>query len=347
MKRLACAVPLCLFLAAIATAQDRPPRAIPEGAEPRERFLKLIDRARVPLKPTIVPGLSGDGIEEIEFASEAGQRVPGLLLKPKGSTGRQPVVIVLHGTGGSKDGQRPLLKKLADRGLIAVAIDGRYAGHRVPANQAGAAAYRTAIFEAWKTGKGYPFLYDTVWDVLRLIDYLETRNDVDPKRIGAIGFSKGGMELYLAAAVDPRLAAVVPCIGVQSFNWALEHNLWQSRISTIQSAVDQAAREAGSTVDSAFIQRFYERVVPGVHREFDGPAMLPLIAPRPLLVINGDKDDRTPQPGLQLCIDAARAAYEKAGAAQQFEFILQPDTGHTVTPQSEKRAIDWLVEHLK
>ena len=41
--------------------------------------------------------------------------------------------------------------------------------------------------------------------------------------IGMIGFSKGGMETYLAAAVDPRIAVAVPCIGVQSFRWALDH----------------------------------------------------------------------------------------------------------------------------
>ena len=92
--------------------------------------------------------------------------------------------------------------------------------------------------------------------MLRLIDYLETRADIDPKRIGAIGFSKGGMELYLAAAVDTRIAAAVPCIGVQSFAWALENDAWQSRVGTIQSAVDSAARDAGvSAIDAAFVRR--------------------------------------------------------------------------------------------
>ena len=44
---------------------------------------------------------------------------------------------------------------------------------------------------------------------MRLIDYLETRDDIDPRRIGLMGFSKGGIETYLAAAADPRVAVAV------------------------------------------------------------------------------------------------------------------------------------------
>ena len=85
-------------------------------------------------------------------------------------------------------------------------------------------AYTDAIARTYRTGKENPFLYDTVWDVLRLLDYLETRDDVDAQHIGLIGFSKGGMETYLAAAVDKRIAVAIPFIGVQSFRWALDNN---------------------------------------------------------------------------------------------------------------------------
>jgi poly(3-hydroxybutyrate) depolymerase len=51
---------------------------------------------------------------------------------------------------------------------------------------------------------------------MRLIDYLDTRADVDPQRIGIYGVSKGGIEAYLAAAVDPRIQVAVPCIAVES-----------------------------------------------------------------------------------------------------------------------------------
>ena len=305
----------------------------------------------MPLNPSEDPSIVANGFTEtrFEFDSESRQRVPGLLIKQiqqPSNAAHQPVVIVLHGTGGNKTAMKPLLQKLAARGVIGVAMDARYAGERATSGK-GSDAYRAAILETWKNGQGFPFLYDSVWDLQRLIDYLETRSDVDPRRIAAIGFSKGGTELYLAAAVDTRIAASVSCIGVQSFDWALENNAWQSRISTIQSAVDGAAREVGQpTIDAPFIRRFYNRVVPGIDSLFDGPQMLPLIAPRPLLVINGERDDRTPLPGLEQCITAAKEAYRQAQSPDNFEFRLQPGIAHAVTPESEAYALDWLLKQL-
>ena len=333
-------------------ADDRPPRPIPSGIDTRDRFLELIERPHVPLNQFERPSVIVDGIVEtgFEFDAEANQRVPGLLVKKNDKTSestRRPAVIVLHGTGGSKDAMKLLLRKLANSGVIAVAMDARFSGERATFGK-GSDAYRAAILETWKTGNGYPFYYDTVWDLMRLIDYLEIRADVDPQRIAAMGISKGGTELYLTAAVDTRILASVSCIGVQSFDWALDHNAWQSRISTIRSAVDYAAEELNVTnVDSLFIRRFYQRVVPGIEKEFDGPQMLPLIAPRPLLVINGEKDDRTPVPGLELCVNAARKAYRNANASHNFEFWLQPNVGHVVTLESERNAIEWLIKKLK
>jgi predicted esterase len=183
---------------------------------------------------------------------------------------------------------------------------------------------------------------------MRLIDYLVTRDDVDPKRIGMIGFSKGGIETYLAAAADPRIAVAVPCIGVESFRWANENNSWQSRIGTVQLAFDTAAKEAGvANPDGQFVHAFYAKVAPGLDREFDGPAMVPLIAPRPLLSINGEIDPRTPMPGLQLCADAARAAYRAAGAEEKFVLHIQPNTGHKVLPESLVLAKEWFARWLK
>ena len=71
-------------------------------------------------------------------------------------------------------------------------------------------AYQSAMLRAYRTGKDHPFLFDTVWDVMRLIDYLETRQDVDALRIGLTGISKGGMEAYLAAAADCAACHTAP-----------------------------------------------------------------------------------------------------------------------------------------
>ncbi|MBL9190423.1 MAG: acetylxylan esterase [Opitutaceae bacterium] len=336
-------LPLAVLTLALACAAH--------AADTRAAFLKLLDRPLVPVAAEVGAPAAKGGLAEIafSFSSEATQRVPGLLIKSDTATGRRPAVIVLHGTGANKESQRTLMAELARDGFVAVAIDGRHHGARA---QGGSAAkskeYVEAILRTFRTGKGLPFFYDTAWDVLRLLDYLETREDIDPRRIGAIGFSKGGIELYLAAAADPRIAVAVPCIGVQSFRWAAENNSWQSRIGTVQAAFDAAAKDRGvSKPDGDFVHHFYALVAPGLDREFDCPAMLPLIAPRPLLAINGEIDPRTPMPGLQLCADAARAAYRAAGADEKFVLHVQPKTAHKVNPESLVLARDWFKRWLK
>jgi dienelactone hydrolase len=317
----------------------------------RDTFLRSIDRPRVALDPQVNVLSRGPTIlgEHFTFSSQEGVRVPGVLRKPVSAGVRHPAVIVLHGTGGTKEDARivRLSEALVGRGFVAVAIDGRYHGERVKPG-ARATEYVNAMLRAYLTRTEQPFLYDTVWDVMRLVDFLETREDVDARRIGIMGISKGGMETYLAAAADPRIAAAVPVIGVQSFRWALDHDAWQSRVGTFQSAIDRAASEAGlKVVDAAFVRRFYDRVVPGIYGEFDAPAMLPLIAPRPLLIINGDSDPRTPLPGVRESAEAAEKAYRAANARERFQLTLQPNTGHAFTEPAEQQALDWFVKWLK
>lgn len=317
------------------------------AADSRQDFLKLIDRPRVPLDPKVenLPP-TDDGIARFHFsfASEAGQRVTGILLKSVSSHGRHPVVIALHGTGGKKTDMMGLCKQLVARDFIAVAIDGRYHGERAtPGN-----GYEDAILRAWKQPGEHPFFYDTVWDVMRLVDYLDTRDDVDSSRIGLTGISKGGIETYLTAAVDPRITVSVPCIGVESFRWALDNNDWQGRIGTIQKTFNTIAKESGTTnTNTELVRKFYDRVVPGIYGEFDGPAMVPLTAPRPLLIINSDTDTHTPLAGVNECVDATRKAYHAAGADDHLSVIIQEHTGHAVKPESEKAAIEWFVKWLK
>jgi len=337
MKQLQLLAALCFLATGCAHVQN-----------PRADFLKLIDRPRVALAPQ-VQGMSGtNGIVELHFtfAADANDRVPGILMKSANAQGQRPVVIALHGTGGSKANMLSLCRKLADAGFIAVAIDGRYHGERKSGK--GEIDYDDAIVRAFRGSGEHPFYYDTVWDVMRLVDYLDTRDDVDPVRIGLIGISKGGIETYLAAAADPRIAVAVPCIGVESFRWALDHNDWQGRIGTIQPAFDTIAKENGVTnASSVFVQKFYDRVVPGIDGEFDGPEMLALIAPRPLLVINGDSDARTPLHGLKECTDAAQKVYDADNATNNFAVIIQKNTGHQVKPESERAAIEWFLKWLK
>lgn len=336
---------------ATAPAIARTPSRQDSGAVERTRaaFLKLIDRPRVQLSPSVETRVVRDGVSEERgsFAADASGRVPMIIVKGAESAARKPVVIVLHGTGGTKESQGVRLRRLAALGFVAVAIDGRYHGERAPRPSGSMSAYEAAILRAYRTQQEHPFLYDTVWDVMRLIDYLVTRDDVDPARIGLMGISKGGMETYLAAAVDSRIAAAVPLIGVQSFRWGLEHGGWDSRAWTFRHAIAAAAGDSGETINAAFMKKFYDRVAPGLYAEFDGPAMLPLVAPRPLLAINGDSDPRTPMAGLKASAAAAERAYAAAGAPGRFALHLQPDAGHEVTPEGDQAALDWFVRWLK
>ena len=209
-------------------------------------------------------------------------------------------MIALHGTGGTKTDELPFMRQLAARGFIAVAIDGRYHGERCKAGK-GSDEYQAAILDAFRHGGQHPFYFDTVWDVMRLIDYLQTRDDVDPNRIGLYGVSKGEIETYLSAAADVRIAVAVPCIGLESFKWALDNNDRKGRIGTIPAAFAAAAKDENiAAPDSKFVHEFYSKVALGLDGEFDGPAMVGFIVPCPLLAINGDTDPHTPLPGVEL-----------------------------------------------
>jgi dienelactone hydrolase len=315
----------------------------------RAAFLKLIERPRVPLAPESRPRVDA-GIyraERFSFASEPGERVPGIFLKAARAADRRPVVILLHGTGAKKEDLLATMRMLADRGFASAAIDARHHGERIaPKFGPGNDQYFAALLETYRTGKGRPYLYDNVWDVMRLVDYLQSRADVDPTRVGVMGISKGGTEAYIAAAADPRITVAVPIIGVQGFKWALDNDRWQPRVSTFSPAVEGAARDEGANVDAAFVRRFYDRVAPGIYGDYDAAPMLSLIAPRPVLVINGDSDPRTPLPGVQEAVTIARGAYIEAGAEEKLGVYLQPNAGHVFTPVAELVMGDWFVRWM-
>jgi dienelactone hydrolase len=317
----------------------------------RAAFLKMIERPRAPLAPEVRPLQSpGEGLvaEHVTFAADPQSRVTAIVVKNAGGANRAPAVIFLHGTGGNKEQNLARLTLLARKGFVAMAIDARYHGERaVDVPGPAASPYSNAILRAFHDGKEHPFFFDPVWDVMRTIDYLETRADVDRSRIGVAGFSKGAIETYLAAAVEPRIAASVAGHGVQSFHWALDHNGWDSRAWTIRDAIEPAAKEAKTTVAPAFLRQFYDRVAPGIYGEFDGPAMLPLSAPRPFLVVTGDSDPRTPMAGVRECAVAAEKAYQAAGAPEKFSVKVEENVGHEQTRVFDESMVGWFVRWLK
>src|SRR5258708_430675 len=104
MKRTLTRFIVALFCAAVFASALRADTPVTQPT--RAAFLKMLDRPRVDLAATEEgQGAEGD-LARIRFtyASEAGQRVPGILLKAAGDA-RRPAVIVAHGTGGKKEGE--------------------------------------------------------------------------------------------------------------------------------------------------------------------------------------------------------------------------------------------------
>ena len=354
---------VCLVLAQVtAPAEVRVPADLKPAAEVKASFLAMLDRPKVPLDvqadPAETDAKTGFTVERLSFASEkkadgAIERVPVSIVRPTkaGESGKRPAVIALHGTGGNKEGMKPWLDQLASRGVVGVAIDARYHGDR-SGGAKGSAAYVAAITRAWKTRTGepreHPFYYDTCWDLWRTLDYLETRSDVDPSRIGMIGISMGGIETWLAGAVDSRIKVAVPAIGVQSFRWSLENEAWQGRANTIKAAHEAAARDLGEERVTAGVCRdLWNKVIPGMLSQYDCPSMIRLFAGRPLLIVNGEKDLNCPIGGANIAIACAEQAFHDAGASDRLKVMIAPGVGHTVTPEQRDAALEWFVRWLK
>jgi dienelactone hydrolase len=327
--------------------------AYPPPAKVRQDFARLLERPKVALAPQFAATTeSGLAIERGTFAAEAGKRVPTLILKTAGASGRLPVAMMLHGTGGSKEGMRDWLDEFARRGYLAVGIDARYHGEWIPGGAKGSAQYNDAAIAAWKAKPGekreYPFWWDSTYDVIRAVDYLITRPDVDPARIGVLGVSMGGIQAYYAAAIDERIDAVVPLIAAQSMRWSLENNLWQGRANTIAAAHKVAAADLGEpAVNQRVARELWTKLLPGVLDEFDVPSIIRLVAPRPLLLLSTENDQNCPLPGAKLAFAEAESAYKNAGAADKLTIDVAPNARHQVVPAHRQLAHDWLDRQLK
>jgi len=325
---------------------------VPSINKVRADFKRLLQRPAVSLNPSF-KSIYTDSviIEKGFFYSESTEKVPVLIFKPVlANVKKLPVVICLHGTGGDKEGMQLLLGRFVKAGFMAVAIDGRYYGDREKAVK-GQNKYVEAIIQAWqrtdKSGQEHPFFYDTAYDSWKLVDYLLTRADVDPKRIGMMGVSKGGIETILAASVDTRIKVAVPVIAAQSFNWSLENDRWQGRAKTIWNAHLQVAKDLGdSSVNKKNVGAFWNKLIPGITAEFDIPSMIRLFSPRPLLVLNTEEDQNCPLPGAKLAFEAAKNTYRGDGALDKLKIDIELHQPHRYTPKHMDMTIEWFKKWL-
>ncbi|CAH8353495.1 unnamed protein product [Eruca vesicaria subsp. sativa] len=205
-----------------------------------------------------------------------------------------------------------------------------------------------ALISSWKNGNTMPFIFDTVWDLIKLAEYLTQRKDIDPQRIGITGISLGGMHAWFAAAVDTRYSVAVPLIGVQGFKWAIENDAWQARVNSIKPLFEEAKIDMGkSEIDKEVVEKVWDRIAPGLASKFDAPYSLPVIDPRPLYLLNGAEDPRCPLGGLVIPAKRAKTAYKKAMSPGNFKFVAEDGVGHQVTSFMIKESSDWFDKFLK
>ena len=172
--------------------------------------------------------------EQFSFTSR-GRRAGArrVLQSRRAAKDRRPAVIFLHGTGSRKEEFLALMRTFADRGFATAAIDARHHGARIAAKYgSGNAQYFAAMLETYRTGKGRPYLYDTVWDVMRLVDYLadaRRRRSEAHRRDGYLegrhrGVSRGrGRSAHRRRGADHRRAGIPVGARQQSVAGARQH----------------------------------------------------------------------------------------------------------------------------
>jgi fermentation-respiration switch protein FrsA (DUF1100 family) len=310
-------------------------------------------RKPVALKPQILSQETRDGkrIERVAFETEPGERVVAEVIRPESAEGRLPAVLVQHWLGGSKEDLpiQVLLWQFATRGYVAVAIDGRLRGER-----AGGRTLEAAMQETLRTGKGRPWLVDTVYDILRTLDYVQSRPDVDPERIGMTGLSEGGFETWMAAAADPRIRVVVPVVGVTRFqdltaNISMAAGDGNARVKPLRPVLEAFAKQEGAAqIDEALVRKAWDRLLPGFRERYDADRIVPLIAPRPLLILAHEKDELIPLAGAQAVHEATRERYRTLKAEDALQFRVAPGLSHSGQDMLEVQALfNWFDRWLK
>ncbi|MEM2447593.1 MAG: acetylxylan esterase [Candidatus Bathyarchaeia archaeon] len=136
-------------------------------------------------------------IYKVYFDSVNGERVPALLILPKVEE-KVPCIVFLHGYGGKKEDILPLTNLAASEGYALIAIDAEYHGER---KEEGKALYSIDIEDSVRG------ILQTVIDLRRTIDYVETRPEIDSSRIGYVGGSMGGILGAIFIGVEPRIKA--------------------------------------------------------------------------------------------------------------------------------------------
>ena len=146
--------------------------------------------------------------EKISYATAYGLRVPAVVYRPANPRGRAPALIVVNGHGGDKRSWYAFYSGIAyaRAGAVVLTYDPIGEGERNSQRKSGTRAHDQLV-EPDEMARRMGGLMQT--DVMQAVSYLSRRKDVDPGRIGAMGYSMGSFVLSIACAHETRLKACV------------------------------------------------------------------------------------------------------------------------------------------
>lgn len=250
------------------------------------RSLGGLPAERTPLAPRVALACERDGlrIERVVYDSRPGFPVTANLFLPTARSGRLPAVFRLQGhstPGRLATRDLAIDAELASLGYAVFAIDLPGQGERILVRNGNGLRSPTDNHYAEGTAcqlTGGNLAAHMIWDVMRGIDYLATRAEVDPARIVLTGVSGGGGMAGYVAALEPRIAAVAPV-----------------------SALNSARGHRGS-YDAEQV------LFAGVQRWLDVQGFAIMTAPRPFLVITEASEDGEAQTRADLA--AVRRLYD-------------------------------------
>ncbi|MEX2303735.1 MAG: acetylxylan esterase [Bryobacterales bacterium] len=262
-------------------------------------------------------------IETVHFESLPRFYVTANLYLPK-QTGRRPgVLIALGHWDEGKAAEQQLAVNLARKGFVVLAWDPIGQGERQQAYDArtGKSLGAWSVEQHFQAGgqsllAGESFARYRIWDAKRALDYLVSRAEVDPERIGCTGCSGGGTVTTFISALDDRIKAAAPACYMTSFRELF----------------------AGSIGDS-------EQSIPHfLSSGLDQTDFVELFAPKPWLIVS-TIGDFFPLEGARQIYEEAQSWYRLYGAEDHIDWAVGPG-GHG-TPQPVREAIyRWMIRWL-
>lgn len=277
------------------------------------------------LKPVITGQFEHDGVivEKLHFQSRPGLYVTANYYRPKEQEGPLPSILYVCGHGRvKKDGisygnkanyqHHPLW--FARNGYTCLIIDTLQLGE-IEGIHHGTFRYN----RWWWNARGYTSAGVEAWNGIRAIDYLVSRPEVDAEKIGVTGRSGGGAYTFWIAALDERVRVAAPVAGITSMK---------------NHVVDGCVE---GHCDCMFMVN---------SRRWDFPLVAATIAPRPLMILNTDKDRIFPTDGvIDLYLKTGRV-YEKLGAGDHLGLAFY-EGPHKDTQPLRVAAFHWFERHLK